>query len=161
MQRGFLDLQQIKEIEIPIDELEKFQVVKRDLLITEGGDWDKVGRTAIWNDEVQLIAHQNHVFKARCILEEQNEIWMEKYLNSPLAREYFASSSKQTTNLASINNTQLRGLVMAIPPLKEQKLIVEKIDQLMALCDTLKTQLTEAQTTQVQLADTIVEQATN
>lgn len=34
-----------------------------------------------------------------------------------------------------------------------------KVDELMALCDTLKTRLAEAQTTQIHLADTIVEQA--
>ena len=55
----------------------------------------------------------------------------------------------------------LRKIVIAIPPIEEQHRIVAKVDELMALCDTLKASLSEAQTTQVQLADTIVEQATN
>ncbi len=159
VQRSFLDLNIVKEIEIPREELEKFSVVERDLLITEGGDWDKVGRTARWNGELPYIAHQNHIFKARCILEEQNELWFEKYLNSPCAREYFASSSKQTTNLASINKTQLRGTIIAIPPKAEQHRIVTKVDELLTLCDTLKTRLQQARTTQVQLADALVVQA--
>jgi len=45
------------------------------------------------------------------------------------------------------------------PPLAEQHRIVAKVDELMALCDTLKARLNDAQTTQVQLADAIVEQA--
>ena len=139
VQRGFLELDVMKEIELPENELEKFTVLERDLLITEGGDWDKVGRTAIWRNELLLVAHQNHVFKARCILKEQNELWLEKYLNSEVARDYFAGSSKQTTNLASINKTQLRRCLIALPPLKEQRRIVAKVDELMALCDTLKT----------------------
>lgn len=48
VQRGYLDLTEIKQIEIPIEEKEKYQVVKGDLLITEGGDWDTVGRTTVW-----------------------------------------------------------------------------------------------------------------
>ena len=44
---GFLDLDVMKEIETPVDELEKFRLKSNDLLVTEGGDWDKVGRTAI------------------------------------------------------------------------------------------------------------------
>ncbi len=60
-----------------------------DLLITEGGDWDKVGRTCIWRSEISFCAHQNHVFKARKLLTKQSEIWLEKYLNSPIARIYF------------------------------------------------------------------------
>jgi type I restriction enzyme S subunit len=46
-----------------------------------------------------------------------------------------------------------------LPPLAEQHRIVAKVDELMALCDTLKARITEAQTTQIQLADTIVGQA--
>ena len=159
VQRGFLELDVMKEIELPEDEIDKFTVLERDLLITEGGDWDKVGRTAIWRNELPLVVHQNHVFKARCILKEQNELWLEKYLNSEVARDYFAGSSKQTTNLASINKTQLRRCLVAIPPLAEQHRIVAKVDELMALCDALKACFADAQTTQLHLADAIVEQA--
>jgi len=53
----------------------------------------------------------------------------------------------------------LRKLVIAIPPIEEQHRIVAKVDELMDLCYTLKARLKDAQTTQVQLADVIVEQA--
>ncbi len=159
VQRGFLILDEMKTIEILVSEQEKYAVKPRDLLITEGGDWDKVGRTAIWRDYLGPMLHQNHVFKARLILPAQNELWLEKCLNGPFAREYFAGSSKQTTNLASINKTQLSNTVLPIPPLAEQHRIVAKVDELMALCDQLKSRLRDAQTTQLHLADALVEQA--
>jgi type I restriction enzyme S subunit len=159
VQRGFLDLNNVKEIDIATDELEKYQVLFGDLLITEGGDWDKVGRTAIWRDEMPYVGHQNHVFKARCILSEQSETWLEKILNSKLCRDYFAGSSKQTTNLASINKTQLRGCLLVVPPLAEQDRIVTKVNELIAYCDSLKERLNQAQTTQLRLTDAIVEQS--
>lgn len=46
VQRGRLEMDHIKEIEVPEDEVEKYLLQNGDLLITEGGDWDKVGRTA-------------------------------------------------------------------------------------------------------------------
>ncbi|MGM8849492.1 restriction endonuclease subunit S [Salinicola halophyticus] len=156
VQRGTLDLSEVKEIEIACDEIEKHLVKERDLLITEGGDWDKVGRTAIWNAEIDPMAHQNHVFRARLILDEQNENWIEKYLNSGFARDYFANSSKQTTNLASINKTQLRSCTVPIPPLEEQHRIVAKVDELMALCDQLKARLSNAGETRTRLAEAVV-----
>ncbi|WP_186170913.1 restriction endonuclease subunit S [Vibrio chagasii] len=161
VQRGFLNLSNVKEIELPVDELEKFGVQNGDLLITEGGDWDKVGRTAIWRDEIEYVAHQNHVFKARPFLREQSEVWLERYLNAPFARDYFAGSSKQTTNLASINKTQLRGCFIAVPPKKEKQNIVRKVDDLMAFCDQLIELLQESQITQLHLTNAIVEQAAN
>ena len=105
------------------------------------------------------MAHQNHVFKARPFLSEQNEAWLEKYLNSSFSRDYFAGSSKQTTNLASINKTQLRGCLIANPPSYEQIRIVAKVDELMVLCDRLQAKVTDAQLTQLQLADAATKQA--
>ena len=55
---------------------------------------------------------------------------------------------------------QCRDLSIFIPSVAEQHRIVAKLDELMALCDTLKTRLTEAQTTKIHLADAMVEQAT-
>ncbi|WP_413163815.1 restriction endonuclease subunit S [Aeromonas salmonicida] len=159
VQRGYVDVTGIKSVELPVDEVEKYQVLKGDLLITEGGDWDKVGRTAIWADEMPYVAHQNHVFKARKFLQEQDEAWLEMFLNGPSARDYFAGSSKQTTNLASINKTQLRGCLIAIPPKNEKSYIVAKVDELMSLCDQLKSRLQTSQQTQLALAESLVEGA--
>ena len=67
--------------------------------------------------------------------------------------------STGTANQANIGMTAINNWVLPLPSIKEQHRIVAKIDELMALCDTLKTRLNDAQTTQIQLADAIVEQA--
>ncbi|MBI3145537.1 MAG: restriction endonuclease subunit S, partial [Pseudogulbenkiania sp.] len=159
VQRGYLNLDEIKSIEIPIDEVDKYRLQQGDLLITEGGDWDKVGRTAIWRDEIAICLHQNHVFRARSVCSDWNEIWAQLFLNSTIARDYFAGAAKQTTNLASINMTQLRSCPFPLPPLAEQFRIVAKVDALMALCDRLAARLREAQHTRQSLAEAVVEQA--
>jgi len=159
VQRSYLDLLNVKEIDIPKDELDKYKVQNGDLLITEGGDWDKVGRTAIWRDEMPYVGHQNHVFKARCFIIEQNEVWLEKFLNSSFCRDYFAGSSKQTTNLASINKTQLRGCLVAVPPTNEQLRILTKLESLFVVCEQLLEKIKRSQKTQLLLADATVEKA--
>ena len=159
VQRSCLVLDQIKEVEVPEDEVDKYKLAPGDLLVTEGGDWDKVGRTAIWRTELPVCLHQNHVFRARPLTDEFCSRWGELYLNASPARAYFAGSAKQTTNLASINMTQLRALAFPVPPLAEQHRIVGKVDELMALCDQLKAQLTEARQQHAQLASVLVEQA--
>jgi type I restriction enzyme S subunit len=52
-------------------------------------------------------------------------------------------------------------LVAPIPPIQEQHRIVAKVDELMALCNQLKSVVREAQQTQLSLADTITERAVN
>lgn len=145
VQRWFLDLRVIKEIEILEGEIEKYRLQENDLLITEGGDWDKVGRTAIWQNQIKNCVHQNHVFRARLSDDTVIPFWAMMFLNSATGRRYFEAASKQTTNLASINMRQLRACPLPIPPLAEQKRIVAKVNQLMSLCDELEAKLRQAE----------------
>jgi restriction endonuclease S subunit len=61
--------------------------------------------------------------------------------------------------MKNVSREQIRSLVVALPPLAEQQRIVAKVDELMVLCDQLKARLVDAQTTQVHLAETVVENA--
>lgn len=71
-------------------------------------------------------------------------------------REQSAGGAQPNLNVGKVSTT-----VIPLPPLKEQHRIVTKVDELMSLCDTLKTNLQNAQTTQLALADALVEQAVN
>ena len=161
VQRWHLNLSSMKEVVIDQSELARFQLINGDLLITEGGDWDKVGRTAIWRDELQTCLHQNHVFKARGISTAWNPIWAELYLNSAVARAYFASSAKQTTNLASINMTQLKDCAFPMPPLPEQSRIVTCVTALRQLCSDLRKRLSEREAVQARLAEALVHEVSS
>lgn len=159
VQRGHLDLDEVKNITVKQSDFRRYQLRNGDVMMTEGGDWDKLGRATIWRGEIPDCIHQNHVFRVRfeqaAILPE----WVVLFVNSPLGREFFSRAAKQTTNLASINMTQLRSCPIPIPPLAEQRRIVAKVDALMALCDQLKTRLADAAQTQRHLADAITERA--
>jgi len=141
VQRGSFKLPSLKSIEIAEDERTKYLVHEGDLLITEGGDWDKVGRTAIWRGGVENCLHQNHVFKARVPSDRLLNEWVELVFNSGVGRDYFAGAAKQTTNLASINMTQLRGFPLPVPPQDEQRRILEKLTELTARCNIWRDQL--------------------
>ncbi|MDX2032051.1 MAG: restriction endonuclease subunit S [Blastocatellia bacterium] len=160
VQRGFLDLDLIKELEIPTGELEKYRLVKNDIVIIEGGDWDKVGRAAIWEAQIEDCIHQNHIFRARLYDIGLLPKWVILYINSSHGRRYFEAASKQTTNLASINMGQLRNCPIPIPPISEQRRIIAKVDQLMALCDELEAKLRLAQAAGSKLATAAVQHLT-
>jgi type I restriction enzyme S subunit len=60
-----------------------------------------------------------------------------------------------------INQSQLVNFMFPLPPVREQFLIVSKIDELIAICETLKDYINTSQTNQLQLADTMTERALN
>ena len=138
VQAGYTDLSVLKTIPLPLSELEAYRLQLGDVLLTEGGDWDKLGRSAVWHGEIDPCIHQNHIFRARILGCDIQPRWLSGFTNSPDGRAHFQSCSKQTTNLASINMTQLKSCPVPIPPGKEQVRILARVDELMALLDRLE-----------------------
>lgn len=161
VQRWRLVLNDVKEVVIDEGEIERFSLKDGDLLITEGGDWDKVGRTCVWQQQIGTCLHQNHVFKVRKVFSGWMPRWAELYLNSADARAYFASSAKQTTNLASINMTQLKNSVFPLPSLAEQARIVAQVEKLLTITADLKSRLAAAQEASARLLNAAMDAALN
>jgi type I restriction enzyme S subunit len=121
VQAGWLNLSEIKTITALPGDLEALRLRVGDILLTEGGDYDKLGRGARWRGEVADCIHQNHIFRVRVNQATLVPEYLEAYLQMPDARGYFLQCAKRTTNLASINMTQLRLLPVQLPPLAQQE----------------------------------------
>ncbi len=138
VQDGYLDLRQIKEVEVLESEKDKWQLQRGDILLTEGGDWDKLGRGAVWREEIPNCIHQNHIFRVRVNQDEFVPEYLAMLIGSPYGKNYFRAASKQTTNLASINHRQLKAFTVVRPPLDEQRRIVAYLDGLQAKVKALR-----------------------
>ncbi len=154
VQRGYLDLDEIKYIEASEPIISELSLKYGDVLFTEGGDLDKLGRGWIWQNELPECIHQNHIFRARLHSEKIISKFVSWFANSHY--QYFMDEGKQTTNLASINLTKLRGFTLPIPPYEEQKRIVEKVEQLMGLCDELESKLRKESEDSEKLMEAVV-----
>jgi type I restriction enzyme S subunit len=118
---GYIDWSTVKTIKATAAEIEQYRLKSMDVLMTEGGDPDKVGRGAIIHEPPENCIHQNHIFRVRL---DQNIIlpeYMEEYLQHQRAKRYFLGCAKQTTGIASINKKQLTALPVLVPPIELQK----------------------------------------
>src|SRR5258708_3193712 len=61
VQDGYLDLSTIKMVSVSRADAERYALRRHDVLLTEGGDFDKLGRGTVWRGEVPGCLHQNHV----------------------------------------------------------------------------------------------------
>jgi len=144
VQDGYLDLKDVKEIEIRIDEKDKYLLQNGDVLYTEGGDKDKLGRGTIWKNEIKECVHQNHIFRARINSEKAIPKYIALFSLTESAKSYFFSKAKQTVNLASINMTVLRSLPIPLPSLREQHTITATLESRLSICDQLETIIGES-----------------
>jgi len=158
VQRGSIDITHVKTLKVPQYEIDKYRLKKGDLCMIEGGDWDKVGRCSIWIHDIDPCIHQNHIFRLRFYGNISNE-WSEMYLNSSIARRYFESFSKQTTNLASINKTQLTSLLFPLPPFSDQHRVVERVRQLQQKLKALESQVQQSRLYAQQLMQVTLQEA--
>lgn len=117
---GYIDWTTIKTILATKQEIEQYRLMPDDILMTEGGDPDKVGRGAIIKNPLENSIHQNHIFRVRLYESELLPAYFAEYLQHQKAKRYFLGCAKQTTGIASINMRQLRALPVVIPPLPLQ-----------------------------------------
>lgn len=120
VQDGYLDLNEIKTIPIRESERDKYGLQVGDLVLTEGGDPDKLGRGALWQGELPYCAHQNHVFRVRPDTAQVIGPYLKEVVGSAYGKAYFLSVAKQTTGIASINKTQLGQFPVPVPPMELQ-----------------------------------------
>ena len=141
VQDGYLDLAEIKTISVEENKVDRYILQQEDVLFTEGGDFDKLGRGAVWQSEIEPCLHQNHVFAVRPDQSTLNAFYLAYLAGSQYGKNYFLSCSKQTTNLASINSTQLKAFPVLCPQIKEQQEIICVLTRLIKKEQQAKDQL--------------------
>lgn len=134
VQRGWLDLTEIKTIEATERRIAELRLRPGDVLFNEGGDRDKLGRGWVWDGQMDECIHQNHVFRARLKLPGMQPRFLSWYGNT-YGASYFLDRGKQTVNLASLNMSTLRALPVPVPNPIEQAEIVRRVEGLFALAD--------------------------
>ncbi|QDI05614.1 restriction endonuclease subunit S [Xanthomonas cerealis pv. cerealis] len=140
VQDGFIDLSEVKMIAVERHQIDRYSLKQGDILMTEGGDFDKLGRGAVWDGTLDPCLHQNHVFAVRAKPDSVNPLFLSALSGSEYGRTYFLSCAKRSTNLASINSSQLKAFPVLLPPIAEQNRIAHILstwDQAIATTDRL------------------------
>ena len=105
------------------EEAEKYRLHDGELLMTEGGDRDKLGRGTVWHAEIDPCLHQNHIFALKT-----NDDLSAEYVSflsaSLVGRDYFDVTANQSVHLASTNSTTIMNFTIPVPSIEEQHEIV-------------------------------------
>jgi len=135
VQDGYLDLSEMKHIRIRVSERERYSLRTNDVVLTEGGDYDKLGRGFIWRGQIPDCVHQNHVFVVRANQRLLRPEFLAYLVQSAYGKAYFLKVAHRTTHLACINSSKLKAFPALLPPKKDQGDIVRilgNVDQKIA-----------------------------
>jgi type I restriction enzyme S subunit len=131
-----LSLDDVYEIEATDAEIKDLRLRRGDLLLTEGGDRDKLGRGTFWQDELPLCLHQNHIFRVR-LHDHYCHEFVSHQISSAYGKEYFLRHAKQTTGIATINQGVLKNFPLLSPPLADQRRIAADLTARLAATEAV------------------------
>lgn len=137
-----IDITDVKEMNFTPSEQAIFRLNDGDVLLNEGQSYELVGRPAIYHNEVPGACFQNTLIRLRPYVKLQAShilLVFRAYMHGGR----FQKEVRQTTNIAHLSASRLSMIEFPLPPLAEQKRIVAKVDEMMALCDKLDKQIDE------------------
>ena len=126
------DLTDLLEMRFKEEEQERFQINKGDIVVCEGGE---PGRGAIWKEDTPIM-YQKALHRVRCLGGAFNEYVLyviEHYANCEILKMYFTGST-----IKHLTGESLSSIYIPLPPLHEQKRIVESIEHWLSLVDNIE-----------------------
>lgn len=123
---GKLTLDQLVCVDATLEEYEKFKLKKGDFLFNTRNSYELVGKNTVFDLEGDYL-YNNNILKIN-FYEGINSKVISYYLNSPMGRDRLTEIKSGTTNVSAIYAKDLKKIMIALPPIDEQKRIVNKLD---------------------------------
>ena len=144
-----VDLSDVKEMDFAPEVFLNYRLRDQDILLNEAsGSYFEVGKSIIWHNEIPDCCFQNTLIRVRLYAFSPEYLRLHFECDARTGR--FGSIAKGMS-IRHLGAERLAVMPVALPPLAEQKRIVAKIDQLMALCDALEAKLSQGQAAQANL----------
>ena len=142
---GHLDFQDIKYIDIPDNEIAKYIVHKGDILFNRTNSREKVGKTACFMEEEEMII-AGYIIRIRLNEEKSLPLYIAQAFNTPEMKSYLRRLARGSVGQANINSKELSDIKIPVPPLPLQQQFAERVEAIERQKELLQAQLAEAQT---------------
>ena len=156
---GAFDPAENKALPANLEPRPEHEVVAGDFLVSRANTAELVARSVVVEDCPQHLMLSDKIVRLKL-----SKSVVGRFINlansCSQARSYYTAVAGGTSSsMKNVSREQILNLVLPLPPLAEQHRIVAKVDELMALCDSLKADLASARQHQALLADTLIDAA--
>ncbi|WP_195428096.1 restriction endonuclease subunit S [Clostridium sp. D46t1_190503_E9] len=136
---GKIDYKNLKYVDSDIKDLPRLYLNNKDLLFNRTNSYELVGKTAVFKGLDNSMTFASYLIRIELFNEMVNAEYINIVMNSNLYRiSQIEPEITQQNGQANFNGTKLKSTIIPLPPIEEQKRIVEKVDSLMILCDELE-----------------------
>lgn len=129
LKEGTIDLTERKAGDWTEEDAKPFCVEQGDVLVSRGnGSKQLVGRGGLVREQPDVVAFPDTMIRVPLNLDVVSPDWFVQVWNSPFMREQIEKAAKTTAGIHKINQGDIRGFVVRVPPLAEQEAIAEYVD---------------------------------
>jgi type I restriction enzyme S subunit len=158
---GKLNDQNLKYVEATIDGLPSLYLKSNDILFNRTNSYELVGKAAIFQGPDDTATFASYLIRIRLPTSHLFPAYFNASMNAPYFRQtQIEPEITQQCGQANFNGTKLASTLVPVPPLAEQRRIVAKVDQLMALVDALESELAASRTAAAKLMEAVVAELT-
>lgn len=156
---GRISIDDLKYTDLSEKEKTDFSLEEDDLLIIRSnGSASLVGRAAVVGKEASGFCYAGYLMRIRSNRKFLNSYYLYQVFDCEMTRGAIEGPVRTTSGVKNVNSSEISQLKVPLPPLPEQHRIVARIDQLMALCDTLEQQIEAATGKQTELLNAVMAQ---
>jgi type I restriction enzyme, S subunit len=160
VQDGKIILDNLKYVSRTISDLPRLFLKEKDLIFNRTNSFELVGKCGIFEGADDQFTLASYLIRVSVLKEFVSIDFINFYINSIICRTtQIEPQVTQQTGQANFSGSKLKNIVLPLSPFAEQQRIVSKINELFALCDSLKEKIQKSQELQVLLSKTIVEKA--
>ncbi|WP_458250018.1 restriction endonuclease subunit S [Aeromonas caviae] len=157
---GAISLDDLKFSKLSLTELNDLALIEGDLLfIRSNGSLGIVGRCVVVDICLDGFAFAGYLVRSRMPKRDFCSHFISLAMDTSYVRNQIEQPIRSTSGVKNINSTEISNLIIPVPPLLEQHRIVAKVNELMVICDQLKSRLQTRQQIQLALAESLVEGA--
>jgi len=157
IQDGRVILHERKKVPSEIDDLPQLFLKRFDLLYNRTNSAELVGKTGIFLGDDDMYTFASYLIRIRFLNNLISPLYVNLAMNAPYFRvTQIVPELQQQCGQANVNGTKLRNMLIPLPPLREQHRIVAKVDELMAICNSLESQIEDVQAKASSLLESVL-----
>lgn len=143
---GALNLSDLKHVNLPAEEIEKYRLHEGDILFNRTNSKELVGKTGLWDDTRDAIV-ASYFIRVRVQRDKLNPRYFWAFMNSRHMKRVLFETSRGAIGQANINSKELKSFKVALPPLTLQQDFAGKIEQVRSIQSQQTAAATKAQAT--------------
>lgn len=160
--KGFFDDTCFKYLDVDIGSDSHLWLKKNDILVQRSNSPEYVGVSAVYTSADDQFVYPDLMMKLKLFKDLIDVKYINYWLSSLYVRRYYIKKSTGTSSsMRKINQGTVSKTLVVLPPLREQKRIVGKVDKLMKYCDELEAKINQSKADSEKLRQAVLQEAFN